>query len=76
MVKGEGFFCKSPDAHAREENRLDRPPKTPSCPKSGRGERNPPLCIRPKDDQGEGGKVDRHGLARGHEEGKTRRGAE
>ena len=27
MVKGEGFFCKSPDAHAREENRLDRPPK-------------------------------------------------
>ena len=28
--------------------------------------------MRPKDDQG--GKVDRHGLVRGHEEGKTRRG--
>ena len=30
--------------------------------------------MRPKDDQG--GKVDRHGLVRAHEEGKTRRGAE
>ena len=72
MVKGEGFFCKTPDARTREENRVDRPQKIPSRLKLGRDEGNPPLCMRPKEDQGEGGKVGRHGLVRGYEEGMAR----